>query len=257
MSPIQQFLRSREIPRLTCLRAFAGRNSIKSGVFDASTLTATTISAPLQYQNIWGSFLQTLQVYNLPVGTFLGESQNDITKVAAYTGWGANANDVQTVSTSGAPTGGSFTLTFNGQTTSNIPYNATAAQVLTALTALSNIGSAANVATSGGPLPTGVVVTFQGLLGNSPQSVMTTNSSGLTGGATPTASVAHTTTGTFQQHILGVFDGPDRDFFGNVVGADEVLPMYFHECDFDVSKLQNWLAYGATAKTALTTCVFR
>jgi hypothetical protein len=256
MSPITQTLRTREVPRDSCIRGFTGTRSIKSVVFDASTLTPTTLTNPLQYTNIWGSFLSSVQVYRVPIGTFLGESQSDTTKVAPYTGWGTNQNDVQTVTISGSPTGGTFTLTFNGQTTANIPYNATSTQVAAAVGALSNVGTP-NVTASGGALPgTGVVVTFQGLLGNQAQNVMTANSSGLTGGSSPTVSVAHTTPGTFAQHILGVFDGPDRDFFGNVVGDDEAIPMYYHECSFDISKLQNWLSYGAIAKTALPTCDF-
>lgn len=255
MSPLTQFLRSREIPRLTCLRGFAGRASIKSAVFDASTLTLTTLSSPLQYQNIYGSFLESVQVYHLPIGTFLGESQADNTKVAAYTGWGTNQDDEQTITITGSPGGGYFTLTFNGQTTGHIPYNAAIDDVADALVALPNIGADANITCTGGALPaTPIVVEFTGLLGNQDQTLMTADSSGLTGGTAPTVAVTHSQVGSFQQHILGVFDGPDRDFFANVVGADEAIPMYYHECAFDISKLQNWLAYGATAKTALPTC---
>src|ERR1700742_4508233 len=50
-------------------------------------------------------------------------------------------------------TGGTFTLTFDGQTTAPLPFNATAAQVDTALEALSNVG-ANNIQTSGGPVNT-------------------------------------------------------------------------------------------------------
>ena len=64
----------------------------------------------------------------------------------------ARVNDVQTLSLSGNPTGGTFTLSFGGQTTAAIPFNATAAQVQAALQALSSIG-AGNVACAGGPLP--------------------------------------------------------------------------------------------------------
>ena len=51
-------------------------------------------------------------------------------------------------------TGGTFTLTFNGQTTAPLAYNATAAQVDAALEALSNVG-ANNIQTSGGPVQHG------------------------------------------------------------------------------------------------------
>ena len=58
-------------------------------------------------------------------------------------------DEQQTVRTTNA-TGGTFTLTFDGQTTAPIPYNATGAQIDAALEALSNIG-ANNIQTS--PMP--------------------------------------------------------------------------------------------------------
>ena len=61
-------------------------------------------------------------------------------------------DEQQTVRVTNA-TGGTFTLTFNGQTTAPLPFNATAAQVDAALEALSNVG-ANNVQTSGGPANT-------------------------------------------------------------------------------------------------------
>ena len=67
-------------------------------------------------------------------------------------------DEQQTVRVTNA-TGGTFTLTFNGQTTAAIPFNATAAQVDTALEALSNIG-ANNIQTSGGPVQTANVNVF-------------------------------------------------------------------------------------------------
>jgi hypothetical protein len=101
---------------------------------------------------------------------------------------------VQTVTVTGGPTGGSFTLTFAGQTTAAIPYNATAAQVQTALTALAAIG-AGGVAVTGGPLPgTPVVVGFRTL--NSVQAVaLMTHADALTGGTAPAVAVATTTAG--------------------------------------------------------------
>lgn len=103
--------------------------------------------------------------------------------------------DVQTVSISGTPTGGTFALAFGGQITAPIAYNAAASAVQTALQALSTIGSG-NVTCTGGPLPgTPVVCTFAGTLATGFQGLMTSNSGGLTGGTTPTVSVAHTTPG--------------------------------------------------------------
>lgn len=98
-------------------------------------------------------------------------------------------NEVQQVAITGSPTGGSFTLTANGQTTAAIAYNATAAAVKSALNALSGV----NVTTSGGALPgTPVVVTFQSPTGNVAQ--MTATGS-LTGGTSPAVAVTTTTQG--------------------------------------------------------------
>src|SRR5262249_33917430 len=58
--------------------------------------------------------------------------------------WGQSidqkTDENQTVRVNGAPTGGTFTLTFSGQTTAPIAFNATAAQIASALAALSTIG---------------------------------------------------------------------------------------------------------------------
>lgn len=103
-------------------------------------------------------------------------------------------NAVQTVTETGGPTGGTFTLTFGGQTTTPLPYNCDAPTMQAALQALSSIG-ANNVLCSGGPLPgAGIVCTFQKALGGLPQATMTHTDS-LTGGSTPAAAIAATTVG--------------------------------------------------------------
>lgn len=93
---------------------------------------------------------------------------------------------VQTVTISGGPTGGTFTLTYEGQTTTPLAWNALGTAVQTALSLLSTIG-ADNVSVSGnGPY----VVTFQGALAGQTASVLTADSSGLTGGTTPSIAVS-------------------------------------------------------------------
>ncbi len=102
--------------------------------------------------------------------------------------------EVQTVTITGTPTGGNFTLTFDGQTTANIAYNAAAAAVQTALENLSNL-LPGDVAVTGGPGPgTPWTVTFTIPEGNVPQ--MMSNGAGLTGGVTPAVTVATTTQGS-------------------------------------------------------------
>lgn len=119
-------------------------------------------------------------------------------------------NDVQTVTITGAPTGGSFTLTLNGQTTAAIAWNATAADVVAAIAALRGVGTG-NVSATGGPFPgTGVVVTFTGALGNQAVNIMTATAA-FTGGTAPAVAVAHTTTGqapgVYKAYATGNTDG--------------------------------------------------
>ena len=76
--------------------------------------------------------------------TFVGALAE--TDVAQMTGNGGSLtgtyNEIQLVTITGAPTGGTFTLTWSGQTTSALAYNASAAQVQAALRLLSNINGA-------------------------------------------------------------------------------------------------------------------
>ena len=81
-------------------------------------------------------------------------------------------------------TGGTFTLTYDGQTTSSLNWNATAAQVDTALEALSNIG-AGDVTVTGGDLPTDILIEFTGALAQTDVSLITVTDSG-TGGTAVT-----------------------------------------------------------------------
>lgn len=111
-----------------------------------------------------------------------------------YQGGGTAVNEVQTITVTGTPTGGSYTLAFGGQTTATIPYNATATQVQNALRALSTIGPT-GVNVTGGPHPgTPVVVTFVGnLAGRNVPALVATGA--FTGGSSPAVAVATTTPG--------------------------------------------------------------
>lgn len=105
---------------------------------------------------------------------------------------GTPANEVQTVTINGTPTGGTWTLTYNAQTTTAIAYNAPAAAVQSALEGLVNIG-AGNVSVAGavsGPY----TVTFVGTLASTDVAQMTSASS-FTGGTSPSVTVATTTPG--------------------------------------------------------------
>jgi hypothetical protein len=116
-----------------------------------------------------------------------------------YTTTASNASEVQTVTVTGTPTGGTFTMSFKGYTSGAIAYNATAAAVKTALEALATIGTG-GVTTTGGPLPgTPVVITFANQLANMNVPTLTATAS-FTGGTTPTIAITVTTPG------IGIWD---------------------------------------------------
>lgn len=125
----------------------------------------------------------------------------------------AAVGEVQTVTITGTPTGGTFTLTYNGQTTAGIAYNAAAAAVQSALEALSNLAPG-DVTVGGGPGPgTPYTVTFASSLGNVNQ--MTASGAGLTGGVDPAVAVTTTTPGVsalaigYKAPELGVTPNPN------------------------------------------------
>jgi len=148
-----------------------GLNSPEGGTLDGSLFDTTTFPDGL-----------------VQSGTFLG-------KVTATELWGpytGTTDEVQTVTVTGAPTGGTFTLTYSGQTTAALAYNATAENVRAALVALSNIGQGdvEVTGTNGGPF----TVKFVGALANTNTAALTATAS-LTGGTTPGVTIATTIAG--------------------------------------------------------------
>lgn len=131
-----------------------------------------------------------LYVMLAPVGT-ADPTQAMLDAFDADTGsW----NETQEVEVSGA-TGGTFTLTFDTQTTAAIAFDAAASAVQTALEALTNI-EPGDVGVTGGPLNTApVAVTFKGQYAGVDVPAMTATGS-LTGTG---AAVTVTTTATSQE----------------------------------------------------------
>lgn len=122
---------------------------------------------------------------------------------AGYSGTGPmddGVDEAQLVTITGGPTGGTFTLTNQGQTTGPIAFNATPAVVRTALEALSNIepGDVAVTGANGGPW----TVTFLAP-GDVPQ--MTGSGALLTGGAAPAVAVTTTTGGVARVQLPGLW----------------------------------------------------
>lgn len=134
------------------------------------------------------------------------------------------ANDVQTMTVTGTPTGGSFKLSFNGQVTAAITYSTTdatlQANVTAALEALSNVGTG-NVTAASSSSGTVVAITFQAALGNIEQAALTFFQNSLTGGSSPTASFARTTRGRAAGGLFVAYDDARSDGGGVAKG---VLP---------------------------------
>jgi hypothetical protein len=127
-----------------------------------------------------------------------------------------SAADVQTLTLTGVPTGGTITLTgtnpLTGQpfTTAAIAFNANAATTAAAVqAALGNVGI--TVTGGGGPLPGATTLTFGGTAANVPVPALALGTNALTGGTTPTATIAHTTigrsAGTYAAYASGNGDG--------------------------------------------------
>ncbi len=101
-------------------------------------------------------------------------------------------DEVQTVSITGTPTGGTFTLTWSGQITAAIAYNADAAAVQAALEALSNINVGDVKVYGNNP---NFTVVFGGSLGKQNVAAMTASGASLTGGTSPGVTIATTVGG--------------------------------------------------------------
>jgi hypothetical protein len=114
----------------------------------------------------------------------------------------AGTDEVQTITITGTPTGGTFRLKFGDAVSAAIAYNAAAAAVDTALEALPGIGTG-GVVCAGGALPgVAVTVTFSGAgLARRPQPLLEVVNAALTGGTTPAVAVTETTPGVAETGI--------------------------------------------------------
>jgi hypothetical protein len=130
-----------------------------------------------------------------------------ITTGTAGTG---TANEVQTIIKTGTVTGGTFTITYSGQTTAAIAYDATPAAVQTALEALSNLG-AGQIAVAG-TANSVYILTFKGTLAGTDVAAVTVGSGSLTGGGnygTVTVATAGSagSNGTYKAFLSSATDG--------------------------------------------------
>lgn len=149
-----------------------------------------------------GDWMSALNVSDAMIESWFRE--RGVNPVWHLDGQIGGTNEVQTVTVTGTPTGGSYTLTFDGQTTDAIAYNTTAADVRAALEELSNI-NVGSVTVAGGPHPgTAITVAFGGDYEGTNVPQMTADDSGLTGGTTPAVTVTTTTASSSTGTVNGV-----------------------------------------------------
>lgn len=202
------------------------RQLLSSGqVFDftSSTNPIVRVTDPVSPQDVttrplirWG--------YDDPEGDPQKAWQARVVTDAVFLAGGTD--EVQRVTITGTPTGGTFTLSFMGEETEPIAYNASAATVAAALEALSVIGTG-NVVCSGGPLPGSFVVcTFAVRLAAANLAEMTADGSLLTGGTAPAVAVTTTTAGVGVDPgaVAAVWEASGTGEFDRQVQIDDELP---------------------------------
>jgi hypothetical protein len=154
---------------------------------------------------------------------------------------GVAANNVQTLTTTGTPTGGSQTITFTDPNSGDpitfvVAFDSTNTQAQTAMRAA--IGNS-DVVVTGGPQPGSTLIfTFSGTrYAGRPIYPMTTVTTGLTGGTTPAASFAQTTAGR-TANTYGIYVG------GSATDPAKCLLEY--ACITDAA---GYATFGTTAAT--------
>lgn len=145
----------------------------------------------------------------------------------------AAINEVETITLTGSPTGGTFTLTYDSQTTGNITYDATASAVRNALEGLStvDVGEVDVSGLPGGPW----TVAFRAGLGAQDVDDITGSGANLTATGTQAIVVSTTTTPTGPNHFdeANNWHNPAVPGTASAPAAGDTL--YFRDSDVDCS----------------------
>lgn len=173
-----------------------------------------------------GDWMEALGLADARIDQFF--RNRSVTPVWHLDGDVGGTSEIQTVTVTGTPTGGTYTLSWGGDTTAGIPYNATAVQVRDALADLPDLNYT-DITTAGGPHPgTAVTVQFGGQYAGTDVAQMTASGAGLTGGTTPAVTVTTTTTSSGTQTVNGVSIAPQ---WYAEAAAGSVLPGYPNQVD--------------------------
>jgi len=163
----------------------------------------------------------------------------------AYLNLTKRINEVQTLTFTGVPTAGTWTITHDGNTTAALQYDASIAEVQAALRALSSLE---HVTVSGDYNPD-MVLSFLGNDGGIDQPAVTVNDGSLTGA---TVSVAETTKGVdgdileltkyLRDYYIAPYDGGKQEFRSDAISvlkAGFFMRVYVHSTgatnDYDLT----------------------
>lgn len=140
-------------------------------------------------------------------GNMIGQLYEDAVTLTAGT------NEIQTITASGTVSGGTYTISFRGETTSALAYDANNAAILAALNALPNIDSG-DVTLGGGALPgTPVTITFGGKYASLDVPLISIDDALLTG-STPAYTPTETTAGVALSELaLKPISGKEWDIY--------------------------------------------
>jgi RHS repeat-associated protein len=163
------------------------------------------------------------------------------------------ASALQAVQLTGTPTGGTFTLSFGGETTVPIAFDASAATVQADLEALASIGSG-NVVASAYP-GGGWQVLFTGSLAGTYQNALSADGSGLTGGSSPGVSVVALSAGGDDSRVSDTVDpnGIDsRSYYDALGRATETVENFTDGVVTDSSNKTTSSTYNSDSQTSLS-----
>lgn len=155
--------------------------TLLNGITDAGQVVATIVPGFI------GQVRSVLAIVTTAVTT-----ASKAAVIGTYIDQVVGTNEVATLTITGTPTGGTFTVTVAGRTTAGVAYNASAATLRAAIEALSNVspGDVTVTGSAGGPY----TITFGGQLAETDLAVSSSGAS-LTGGTSPAATTVETTPG--------------------------------------------------------------
>jgi len=157
---------------------YTGMTTVNAGLLQFSKTAGNSIAGPLAING--GTAQETTNVNQLNTQPLLMSA----------------TNTVETLTFNGTITGGTFSLTFNGQTTNAITYSTATATLQTAIqTALNTLATVGNNNTLVNVSGNVATISFQGGLAGAAQSQLTPNSSlgGTGAGITPATTVLGST----------------------------------------------------------------